>query len=204
MPTFKQIETKLNQYTVGIAGAGGLGSNVAMALTRVGIGKLIIADFDVVSESNLNRQFYFRDQLNRKKVDALKENLHRINQDIVIEIHDTKLNKENLLTIFSNVDVMVEAFDSADMKEMIIETFQTMQPCTPLVVGNGMAGWGNSNLMSVQKFGNLYICGDNETEIGPEIPPMAPRVGICAAMQANTVMTILLENHFRNEFDPKP
>jgi len=204
MPTFDQIQTKLHLYTVGIAGAGGLGSNIAMHLTRVGIGKLIIADFDVVSESNLNRQFYFRDQLNQKKVEVLKENLLRINSDIIVETHDIKLNKENLLPIFSNVDIMVEAFDTAEMKEMIIEVFQIMQPCTPLVVGNGMAGWGKSNAMNVQRHGNLYICGDNETEIGPEMPPLAPRVGICAAMQANTVMTILLENHFSNEFNPKP
>jgi sulfur carrier protein ThiS adenylyltransferase len=204
MPTFDQIKSKLHQYTVGIAGAGGLGSNIAMALTRVGIGKLIIADFDIVSESNLNRQFYFKDQLNRKKVEALKENLHRINQDVTIEIHDILLDKDNLFQIFSMVDVMVEAFDKADMKELIIELFQTEKPDMPLVVGNGMAGWGKSNLMNVQKLGNLYICGDNVTEIGPEMPPMAPRVGICAAMQANTVMTILLENHFSNESDPKP
>jgi sulfur carrier protein ThiS adenylyltransferase len=204
MPTFDQIKSILHQYTVGIAGAGGLGSNIAMALTRVGIGKLIIADFDVVSESNLNRQFYFKDQLNRKKVEALKENLHRINPSVVIETHDIKLNRENLLLIFNKVDVMVEAFDSAEMKELIIELFQTEKPNTPLVVGNGMAGWGKSNLMSVQKLGNLYICGDNITEIGPEMPPMAPRVGLCAAMQANTVVTILLENHFSNESDPKP
>jgi len=204
MPTFDQIKAIMHQHSVGIAGAGGLGSNIAMALTRVGIGKLIIADFDVVSESNLNRQFYFRDQLNHKKVEALKENLHRINPDIEIEIHDIRLNRENLLPIFSSTDVMVEAFDMAEMKEMIIELFQTEQPNTPLVFGNGMAGWGESNKIRVQKLGNLYLCGDNETEINPEMPPMAPRVGICAAMQANVVMSILLENQFGDEYCPEP
>jgi len=204
MPTFDQIKAIMKKHTVGIAGAGGLGSNIAMALTRVNIGKLIIADFDVVSESNLNRQFYFRDQLNRKKVEALKENLHRINPDIEIEIHDIRLDKQNILPVFKTVDVMVEAFDRAEMKELIIELFQTEQPNTPLVVGNGMAGWGESNQIRVQRFGNLYICGDNETEIDPKIPPMAPRVGICAAMQANVVMSILLENQFGDEYCPEP
>jgi len=201
MPTFEQIRTVMQTHTVGIAGAGGLGSNVAMALTRVGIGRLIIADFDLVSDSNLNRQFYFRDQINIKKVEALKENLLRINPDIKIEIHDLKLNVGNIISMFNDVDVMVEAFDRADMKELIIELFQLKQPNTPLVVGNGMAGWGKSNEMKVQKFGNLYICGDNESEIGPDMPPMAPRVLICSAMQANTVMSILLENSFGNEFN---
>lgn len=194
----------MQKYTVGIAGAGGLGSNVAMALTRIGIGKLIIADFDVVSESNLNRQFYFSDQLDRKKVEALKENLLRIDPNLDIEIHDLKLNSNNLLSTFTNVDVMVEAFDKAEFKELIVEIFQTSKPHIPLVLGNGMAGWGKSNDMRVQNFGNLYICGDNVAEVGPEMPPMAPRVLICAAMQANTVMSILLEKHFGNEHNTKP
>jgi len=194
----------MQKQTVGIAGAGGLGSNVAMALTRVGIGKLIIADFDVVSESNLNRQFYFSDQLNRKKVEALKENLLRINPNLDIEIHDLMLNSNNLLLTFSKVDIMVEAFDKAEFKEMIVEVFQTSKPDVPLVLGNGMAGWGKSNEMQVQNFGNLYICGDNAAEVGLEMPPMAPRVLICAAMQANTVMSIILENHFGNEHNSKP
>lgn len=199
MPTFEQIKAVMKQHTVGIAGAGGLGSNVAMALARVGIGKLIIADFDVVSESNLNRQFYFSDQLNRKKVDALKDNLLRINPDVKIEIHDRMLNSDNLISTFHDVDIMVEAFDKAEMKEMIVEIFQVNKPNIPLVVGNGMAGWGKSNEMRVQKYGNLYICGDNVAEIGLEMPPMAPRVLICAAMQANTVMSILLEKSFGDE-----
>lgn len=199
MPTFDQIKAVMHQYAVGIAGAGGLGSNVAMALTRVGVGKLIIADFDLVTESNLNRQFYFHDQLNRKKVEALKENLLRINPEMEIEIHDLKLSSDNLFAAFPDVDIMVEAFDLAEMKEMIVEAFQALKPNTPLVIGNGMAGWGKSNEMSVQRFGNLYICGDNVTEVGPDLPPMAPRVLICAAMQANTVMSVLLENHFGDE-----
>lgn len=196
MPTFNQIKSVMNKHTVGIAGAGGLGSNIAMALVRVGIGKLIIADFDVVSENNLNRQFYFYDQQNCKKVVALKENLLKINPTANIEIHDIKLNRDNLFPTFSSVDVMVEAFDVAEMKELIIEFFQDEKPSLPLVVGNGMAGWGDSNEMRVESFGNIYVCGDNETEISPEMPPMAPRVLICAAMQANTVMRILLESEF--------
>ena len=60
--------TRLAAATVGIAGAGGLGSNCALHLVRSGVGRLVIADFDVVNDSNLNRQFYFRDQIGRKKV----------------------------------------------------------------------------------------------------------------------------------------
>ncbi len=57
------VHTKLKAATVGIAGLGGLGSSIAVALARVGVGKLIVADFDVVEPSNLNRQQYFVDQI---------------------------------------------------------------------------------------------------------------------------------------------
>ncbi len=204
MPAFGQINAIMQKHTVGIAGAGGLGSNVAMALVRVGIGKLVIADFDVVSDSNLNRQFYFSNQIGRVKVEALKENLKKINPEVDIEIHNLKLDANNLLSTFADVDVMVEAFDKADCKQIIVEAFQVSKPDVPLILGNGMAGWGKSNEIRVQQYGNLYICGDNVTEIGPDMPPMAPRVLICAAMQANTVMSILLEKQFGNEYNFEP
>lgn len=189
---FDEIKRKLKQFTVGIAGAGGLGSNIAMHLTRVGIGKLIVADFDVVQESNLNRQFYFKHQLGTKKVDALKANLLAINPELHIEVHDIKLDAQSIAKIYSDVDVMVEAFDKAEMKETIAEVFQSEYLNTPLVMGNGMAGWGKSNDMRVRQFGNLFICGDGVSEITEELPPLSPRVGICAAMQANVVLEILL------------
>jgi len=190
--TFDEIKQRLKHYTVGIAGAGGLGSNVAMHLTRVGIGKLVVADFDVVQESNLNRQFYFRHQLGAKKVEALKTNLLAINPELNIVIHSIKLDALSIKEIFSDVDIMVEALDRAEMKEVIAEVFQTEYPNIPLVMGNGMAGWGKSNEMRVNRFGNLYICGDGVSEIADELPPLSPRVGICAAMQANVVLELLL------------
>lgn len=192
MLSFEEIKSNLKKCTVGIAGAGGLGSNVAMSLTRVGIGKLIIIDFDIVTESNLNRQFYFKHQVGFKKVDALRANLLSINPNLTLETHDAKLDENNILNFFRDVDVMVEAFDRAEMKQVIIEKFQTEKPETPLVVGNGMAGWGNSNDMHVEKYGNLYICGDGYSEVADNLPPIAPRVNICAAMEANVVLSILL------------
>ncbi len=192
MLEYQQIRSILKNHTVGIAGAGGLGSNVAMSLTRVGIGKLIIVDFDVVTESNLNRQFYFKHQVGFKKVDALRANLLSINPDLILETHDTKLDASNILNYFQAVDVMVEAFDRAEMKQIIIEKFQIEKPEIPLVVGNGMAGWGNSNDMRVQQYETLYICGDGVSEVADNLPPIAPRVNICAAMEANVVLSILL------------
>ncbi len=191
--TFEEIKSKLKNYTVGIAGAGGLGSNCAVALARVGIGKLIIADFDVVNETNLNRQYFFRDQLGMKKVDALKNNIGRINPVVNVTTKDIQLDENNIVPIFKDCDIIVEAFDLAEMKKMIIETCLAKWPEKPLVIGSGMAGWGKSNEIKVKKSENLYICGDEVSEIADNNPPLAPRVGIVANMQANTVMEILLK-----------
>ena len=191
--TFEEIKRKLKDYTVGIAGAGGLGSNCAVALARVGVGKLIISDFDVVSESNLNRQYFFRDQLGQKKVHALKENIARINPEVKIITNDTKLNENNIVDIYKDCDVIVEAFDLAEMKKMLIETFLSELPEKIIVLGLGMAGYGKNNLIKFRQSENLYICGDEESEIAGNNPPLAPRVGIVANMQANTVLELLLK-----------
>jgi len=190
--TFEEIKAKLKNHTVGIAGAGGLGSNCAIALARTGIGKLIISDFDVVNESNLNRQYFFKNQIGQKKVEALKENIKRINPDVKITSHDIKLNEHNMVEIYKDCDVMVEAFDLAEMKKMLIESFLSEQPETPIVIGIGMAGWGKSNEINFRKSDNLYICGDEQSEIAGDNPPLAPRVGMVANMQANAVVEILL------------
>jgi sulfur carrier protein ThiS adenylyltransferase len=196
---FKEIKKILKTKTVGIAGAGGLGSNCAVALSRVGIGKLVIADFDIVSEDNLNRQYFFRYQVGQKKVVALKENISRINPDTNVEIHDIRLVHEDIPKIFGVCDVVVEAFDLAEMKNMIIEAVQNEMEPIPLVMGIGLAGWGDSNALRVRNVGNIYICGDEAREISENLPPLAPRVGIVANMQANTVLEILLNNYIENE-----
>jgi sulfur carrier protein ThiS adenylyltransferase len=191
---FQEIKKILSRKTVGIAGAGGLGSNCAAALARVGIGKLIICDFDVISKNNLNRQYYFFDQIGQKKVFTIAENILFINPKIKVEPHDIKLDPESIKRIFMNCHVIVEAFDLAEMKQMIIETVLTDLPNIPLVTGIGMAGYGDSNSLKVTKSDNLYICGDEKSEIAEDMPPLAPRVGIVANMQANTVLEILIKN----------
>jgi len=190
---FDEIETALSQKTVGIAGAGGLGSNCAVALIRSGLGKLIVADFDKLDSSNLNRQYYFADQVGQYKVDILKENLLRINPNAEILIHRVKLDQNSIIELFHGVDVLVEAFDLSDQKELLIETALTNWPEKPLVAGLGLAGYGKSNDIKVKQFDNLYICGDHITETNENNPPLGPRVGIVANLQANVVLEILLD-----------
>lgn len=202
MPSFSKIKQTLRNYRVGIAGAGGLGSNVAMMLTRAGIGTLVISDYDCVEESNLNRQFYFRKQLGQLKVNALADNLKEIDPSITLEIHPIRLTQSNIPEIYRKVDVMVEAFDNSAMKKTIIEVFQEKFPDTPLIVGNGMAGWGKTDAMTLTRLDNLYICGDGCSEVSPDLPPIAPRVTLCAAMQANITLSLLLDPVLGNTFNP--
>jgi len=190
--TGKQISGKLSGMTVGIAGCGGLGSNCAAALARAGVGTLILIDFDVVSESNLNRQYYFYDQIGKKKASSLMENIGRINPGVTVIAHDLRLDRGNISDMFKDCDVIVEAFDRADQKEVLIETVLTLLPHKDLVIGLGMAGWGKNELIHYRKIDRMHICGDEVSEISDEMPPLAPRVGIVANMQANTVLDILL------------
>lgn len=190
--TFHEIKEILSKKTVGIAGCGGLGSNAAVALARVGIGKLIIADFDVIVEGNLNRQYFFYDQIGKKKCFALTENLNKINPNCIVKAHDLKLNEENIPKIFYNCDLIIEAFDLAEMKRMLVETSLAHFPITPLIVGSGLAGWGNFEEIKIVQNGNIFICGDNINEVSEQNPPLAPRVGIIANMQANKALEILL------------
>jgi sulfur carrier protein ThiS adenylyltransferase len=187
------VLTVLRQSSVGIAGAGGLGSNVAVALARAGIGRLVIADFDKIEPSNLNRQQYFVDQIGERKVVALRENLLAINPYSIYEIHEVRINRRNATKIFARVDVLVEAFDRATAKEMLIDSYLARFPGRPLVAASGLAGYGLNRKLHTRRMGNLYICGDEESQCPKGISPMAPRVALVAAMQANLVVELLVK-----------
>ncbi|MBQ9430399.1 MAG: sulfur carrier protein ThiS adenylyltransferase ThiF [Kiritimatiellae bacterium] len=177
--------------TIGIAGAGGLGSNCAMHLVRAGLKRLVIADFDEVSESNLNRQFFFRDQIGRKKVDALAENLRRIEPDLDLALHDIRLTSENAGPAFEECQVIVEALDSAEAKSMLLGALLPMDK--PIISASGLAGWGRSCEIGQRRIGrNLILIGDTTSDIRSGLAPVSPRVGIAAAMEANAVVALLL------------
>ena len=181
----------LEKVRIGVAGAGGLGSNCAMHLVRSGIRHLVVADFDVVGESNLNRQFVFRDQLGMKKVDALKANLLRIDPEVDVQAVDVRLDAASTRELFEDCDIVVEAFDAVEAKTMILSTLMPLG--MRLVTASGLAGWGKSNAMRVRKMGaNVVVVGDGETGVATDVAPTSPRVGIAAAMEANAVVAWLL------------
>ncbi len=191
--TFNEIKEILKTKKVGIAGCGGLGSNCAVALARVGVGKLVIADFDVVEESNLNRQYFFFDQIGMAKSTALKTNILNINPITEVEAHIKKLDSSDILSLFLDCDVIVEAFDCVVMKKMIIETVLSEMSDKFIISGNGMAGWGESEAIKPFYSDKLVICGDMQSTVSDKNPPLAPRVGMVANMMANETLSILLK-----------
>jgi len=187
------VHEKIRQSSVGIAGAGGLGSNIAVALARIGVGHLTIVDFDLVEPSNLNRQQYFIDQIGLSKVAALRDNLKRINPLVNVTAINKKVTSDNIVEFFSDLDVMTEAFDAATEKTMLISGFLSIFPDTPLVAASGLAGYGPSNTIITEHVAqNLYIVGDGCSAAKPGQGLMAPRVGIAAHHQANAVLRLLL------------
>ena len=181
----------LQKATIGIAGCGGLGSNIAVMLARCGAGRLVIADFDSVEISNLNRQCYSLKDIGRPKTDALADVLHSIVPDIVIEAHRERLDEDSIPSVFRGCDVICEAFDSAESKAMILSAVLERLPGKPIICGNGMGGISDPSGMSVRKVADrVYICGDGRSDMGLGV--CAPRVTICAGMMANTAIQILL------------
>lgn len=170
---------------IGIGGAGGLGSNIALNLVRSGVKEIKIADFDVIDISNLNRQFYFRDQVGQNKVNALFENLKRINPELKLQIVHRKLDENNISEIFSDCQIVVEAFDKKEYKSMMIEQFIFSKKL--IVAGSGIAHYDLDKIESKRIRENLYIVGDFDKDIC-EYKTYSTKVTIVAAMMANIVL----------------
>lgn len=182
---------KLQKIKVGIAGAGGLGSNCAFNLVRSGFRKLKIVDFDIVEPANLNRQFYFIDQIGMPKVEALKENLERINPDLELEIFQLKINAGNIIELFGDCEVIIEAFDNVASKTLLAEKFHSSGKL--VVCASGLGGWGNTDEIKIRKVHpKFYMVGDLMTEVNSDIPPISPRVNITAAKQADIVLDYII------------
>jgi sulfur carrier protein ThiS adenylyltransferase len=188
------VHLRMKEATVGIAGLGGLGSAVAIALARMGVGKLILVDFDIVEPSNLNRQFYFIDQIGMAKTEAMFRILKDINPYVSVVSHRIELNRTNIPDIFREVDIVVECFDRAEDKAMILEVVKESLPGIYVIGASGLAGYGDSNSIRTWRVGDrIFIIGDLEKSAGLGQGLMAPRVGIAASHQANLVVALLID-----------
>ena len=187
------VQEKVKRARVGIMGLGGLGSAVAVSLARIGVGELLLADYDVVEPSNLNRQQYFIDQIGLPKTEAMQANLARINPYVRVVVSEVELTEANIPRIFAGVQVLVECFDLARMKAIGLRTVLTSMPGVAYVTASGLAGYGDNNLIRTRKLhSHVYLVGDGESAAEPGQGLMAPRVGIAASQQANQVLRILL------------
>jgi len=189
---YEEIREKLQESSVGIAGLGGLGSNAAVSLARAGVGRLVLVDFDKVEESNLSRQYYFRDQVGRFKTEAIKENIERINPRVMVEIFNCKLEKGSMERLFKDVDVVIEALDDAEMKTAFIEEVLQKLPGKPVVAASGVAGYGRCDSITTKRLGNLYMCYDEGAPSSEESVLVAPRVALMANWEANLAVEIIL------------
>lgn len=184
---------KLTRVKIGIAGAGGLGSNCCANLIRCGIKNMVIIDFDKIEKSNLNRQFYFSHQIGLPKVTALKDNLLQINPAAKIKIFEATIKQANIHTFFKSCDIVVEALDKAHYKSILIETLLATNKF--IVSASGLAGFGKTDDIKTHRIKeNLVIIGDLSSEVSDKLPPLAPRVNIAAAKQADAVLEYILKS----------
>jgi sulfur carrier protein ThiS adenylyltransferase len=187
------LRARLRAARVGVVGLGGLGSNVAWMLARAGIGTLVLADHDVVVANNLERQFYFTDQVGLPKTEALAANLARIDPSVRLECFQTHIDETSLGEVFAGVDVLVEAVDSAHDKALIVAVASERLPGTPVVAASGVAGYGSPNdIITRHLMGDVWMVGDLVSEVSAEHPLFASRVAIAAGHQAHMVVRILL------------
>ena len=188
----EELQKKLSAASVAVCGLGGLGSNIAIALARAGVGHLHIIDFDTVDISNLNRQQYFPEQLGQPKSQALADTLKRIAPYCDIVSHQVKLNEENIPALLADADIICEAFDKADQKAMLVNCVLESMPEKYLVSGSGMAGIAPSNLIHTRRpMKRFYLCGDGVSDVDSGMGLVASRVLICAGHQAHAVIRII-------------
>ena len=191
----KELHTAFSSATVAVCGLGGLGSNIAIALARAGIGKLILIDFDRVDITNLHRQQYKASQIGLYKTEALAENLKEIAPYISLEINTERITEDNAVTLLKDADIICEAFDDAECKAMLTDTVLTEMRDKYLVAASGMAGLYDANRIKTRKVtSKFYLCGDEKSDVADGLGLVSSRVMICAAHQAHTVLRILANN----------
>ena len=186
------LHKRFSSATIAVCGLGGLGSNIAIALARAGIGKLLLIDFDRVDITNLHRQQYKANQIGLHKADALAENLLEIAPYTEIKTVTAKITEENFADLLKGADVVCEAFDNAEAKAMLVNGVLEQLPDCYLVAASGMAGMDTPNTIQTRKvMKRFYLCGDETSDVTDTIGLVAPRVMLCAAHQAHTVLRIL-------------
>jgi sulfur carrier protein ThiS adenylyltransferase len=187
------VHKKVKKAHVAIAGLGGLGSNIAIMLARVGVGKLTLIDFDVVEPSNLNRQQYFIRHIGMLKTDAIKEILKEVNPYIEVQTIHKFVDESNIETLFNEADIVVEAFDNPASKALLVNKILELFPDKYMVAASGLAGYFSNNTIETKRItSKFYLIGDDESAAAPGCGLMAPRAALAASHQANMVLRLIM------------
>lgn len=187
------IHQALKSAAVGIAGLGGLGSNAAISLARIGVGTLILVDFDIVEPSNLNRQQYFVEHIGLHKTEAIKELISKINPYVEVISVDAYLDENNIAEIFKEADLIIEAFDNPVCKATLVNTVLTKMKNIKIIGASGMAGYFSSNEIKTRRVNSrFYLVGDGINEAKEGSGLMAPRVAVAANHMANMAARLIV------------
>ena len=188
----EDLQKNFSSATVAVCGLGGLGSNIAIALARAGVEKLILIDFDRVDITNLHRQQYKANQIGMNKTDALRDSLLEIAPYVALETHTIRVTEENAAHLLQGADIICEAFDNAECKAMLTNHVLETMPDKYLVAASGMAGMGSANTIQTRRISKrFYLCGDGASDVSEAGSLISSRVMLCAAHQAHTVLRIL-------------
>ncbi|MBP1589868.1 MAG: sulfur carrier protein ThiS adenylyltransferase ThiF [Kiritimatiellae bacterium] len=185
-------QAKFDVARVAVCGLGGLGSNIAIALARAGVGHLHLIDFDMVEPSNLNRQQYTLAQIGQPKAQALADTLATINPWCDVKSEGVRLTPDNLATILADDPIVCEAFDRAEAKAMLVAGVLGALPRAIVVAASGMASFRSANAIVTRRVSKrLYLCGDGVSDVGDGDGLLGARVAVCAAHQATMVLRLV-------------
>jgi len=190
-------QKKICSTSVLCIGAGGLGSPIAMYLAAAGVGKLGILDFDTVDFSNLQRQIiHGTEDVGRPKAESAKETINRINPNVEVVIHNTRISSENALEIIAQYDIVVDGTDNFPTRYLTNDACVLLKK--PNVYGSIFRFEGQASVFAPHLNGPCYRC------LYPEPPPpgMVPSCaeggvlgvlpGIVGCIQATEILKLAL------------
>ncbi len=182
-------QEKLKKAKVLVAGAGGLGSPVSTYLTIAGVGKIILADFDSVDPSNLNRQFLHHEKdIGRLKIESAKEKLLSMNPDIEVETIAEMLTESNLETLVPECDIIVDALDNLETRHILNRL--AIKRKIPLIHG-AVTGYDGQVTTIVPGKTPCFYCIFPRISKKEVFPILGATPGIIGSIQANEAIKFL-------------
>ena len=191
----KEGQQKLRDAKVLIIGAGGLGSPVALYLTAAGVGTIGLIDYDIVSESNLNRQVLYEEKnLGQLKVKAAETRLKGLNSEVCINIYAEKISRNNLVqisNIISCYDIAIDACDNMETRYLASDI--TQRHSIPYIYGaiEGFCGYVSvfNDATCFRRLRDLWPQEEQHTV--KAVPAIGTCAGVIGALQANEAIKLI-------------